>query len=103
MIAIKPPLRLPLPSPSFQGAPYDGDGVISPQARGGRALGPVGLELSEPLGPLDDFHPCHAHAGPGTESRWYSAMTSIRPTMFALNSGRSSAGIQYSRMVRPPA
>jgi len=38
---------------------------------------------------------------PITRSRC-SATTSIRPTTFALNSPSSSAGIQYSRLVRPP-
>jgi hypothetical protein len=32
-----------------------------------------------------------------------SAVTSISPMMAALNAGRSSAGIQYSRCSRPPA
>jgi hypothetical protein len=34
--------------------------------------------------------------------QWYSAVTSIVPTMLAFKAGRSSAGIQYSRMVLPP-
>jgi hypothetical protein len=36
-------------------------------------------------------------------AEWYSATTSMRPTMLALSSVMSSAGIQYSVMVRPPA
>jgi hypothetical protein len=39
----------------------------------------------------------------GAGSWWYSATSSIGPRMFALSSARSSAGIQYSRIVRPPA
>lgn len=30
------------------------------------------------------------------------ATSSIRPTMFAVSSATSSAGIQYSKIVRPP-
>lgn len=33
----------------------------------------------------------------------YSAVTSMVPTMLAFRAGRSPAGIQYSRMVLPPA
>jgi hypothetical protein len=44
--------------------------------------------------------PSFLGAGP---SWWYSATSSMKPTIFALSSARSSAGIQYSRMVRPPA
>ena len=36
-------------------------------------------------------------------SRWYSAVTVIRLAMLILNASRSSHGIQYSKMVRPPA
>jgi hypothetical protein len=39
----------------------------------------------------------------GSFEPWYSAVTSIVPTMLAFRAGRSSAGIQYSRMVFPPA
>lgn len=42
------------------------------------------------------------HAADGAVGQWYSAVTSMVPTMFALSAARSSAGIQYSRMVLPP-
>lgn len=35
-------------------------------------------------------------------SAWYPATTAITPTIASFNPSRSSAGIQYSRIVLPP-
>ncbi len=42
------------------------------------------------------------HAADRVAGQWYWETTSIVPTMLAFSSLRSSAGIQYSRMVWPP-
>ena len=52
------------------------------------------------LGTMSAVHP---QQSAWTSAHRNSAVTSILPTMAALNDGRSSAGIRYSRCSRPPA